>query len=282
MATKTSSGYASSSSDYPYYTYQYWLTPGRIVGIAVGMFPSPTALQGAVVLILLIVAMIVYACRRRRAARETTIFSAPPQSYPNPTWRQNDQSLIDAPGSPGWYYPPSNAPFDSTKSNTPSERVSRTVTYGEVQRVPTSDHVQRPASLSEVMRTTVPRSSAKELHLHAEYRTRMQPEIQAQNRAFRLQDIVPYIPHNHRVPHSPTIRRELHPKKDWAAHSRAEHRATHPRSELKPLQVQAKSMSRGFPLLCPLMRSHELPRALAWRMLEIKAHHLTPRRSHLR
>ncbi|KAN0088333.1 hypothetical protein V8E55_005390 [Tylopilus felleus] len=67
--------HAQSTNGDPY-NYYYWLTPGRIVGIAIG----------AVALALLILSLILLVCRRRRSARATTS-NFPAQPRPYPSWQ---------------------------------------------------------------------------------------------------------------------------------------------------------------------------------------------------
>ena len=139
---------------------------------------SPTSLRclswvltvhaGAIVLIFLILSMLILACRRRRHSKATSkvmVSNFGGQPQPFPSWRDAQQP-IQTPYGPdatnmGWYYPAQGtAPPDQAKSTTPSGQVQKTeqvpgpAPFGEVQRPPHPDQMQRPApAANQTLRT---------------------------------------------------------------------------------------------------------------------------------
>ncbi|KAF8448746.1 hypothetical protein L210DRAFT_931816 [Boletus edulis BED1] len=169
MVIQQSIEYARSQEKlYTSYPYYYWLTPGRIVGIAIG----------AAVLILLILSMLTLACRRRRRRRAKVTsqsaasdFSGQPQQYP--LWREPQPlgQMPYRPGAPnvGWYYPAPGsvppyqakstfsgqaeraAPLGQVSSTIRSEQAPNVLPLSEAQGSPPSDWARRPAPTSQVV-----------------------------------------------------------------------------------------------------------------------------------
>ncbi|KAI9571974.1 hypothetical protein HD554DRAFT_2036464 [Boletus coccyginus] len=144
---------------------QFWLSPGRIAGIAVG----------AIVLVFLLLSMLILVCRRRRRrAKATKVMVSNYSGQPQPSLPWRPQQQVQTPYGPnttnaGWYYPTQGpAPTDQARSivsptpplhqvqrPAPTAQGPRTPTVSQGQRTAPSGEVQGPPPTSQVQ-TTVP------------------------------------------------------------------------------------------------------------------------------